>query len=321
MLMVRSRWCPRGFLSTLVALVGVCAVSCGGGGGDGSGTNPDTESPQLQSGPEVSVVDSASVTITWSTNEPASSWVRLGVRSVNERRVGESRLASQHTVKVDGLSPGIEYVYQVESTDEAANPPCLSDINRFTCEHTSTSWCTTGWSEFEGGEWSAAQTAFEGALRIKPAMAQAHLGLGWTYLRTSRLVDATEELMLIAGDHPATARHASAGLAFAYIIQGNPADAIEAAGKVLAADASYVFPYDTEINSSDLLVVIAEGSIRLGDLARAQETFDRLDPGNGLKPNRPESWIVDGRSYSSYLDALLAELERVARLFEGVSPS
>ncbi|MBN1355072.1 S8 family serine peptidase [bacterium] len=60
------------------------------------------------------------VTVSWSTDEPATSYVHYG-QGVPDQTFGFDQLDTAHTVTVTGLSECIFYVFDVESADEAGN--------------------------------------------------------------------------------------------------------------------------------------------------------------------------------------------------------
>ncbi len=51
-------------------------------------------------------------------------------------------------------------------------------------------WTTEGWAKWRGADYDSAVTAFGNALKVDPYYAEAHGGLGWTYIRMQNMVDA-----------------------------------------------------------------------------------------------------------------------------------
>lgn len=78
------------------------------------------------------LLSSESVTITWSTNEPSTSYVRYGEFSGDlTRRAGNATLTKEHSVTISGLSPLTNWYYAAESGWPGA-PPVLSAEGQFT---------------------------------------------------------------------------------------------------------------------------------------------------------------------------------------------
>jgi len=73
------------------------------------------------------VTSSTSVTITWTTDEPATSWVNYGATSSYGTVVGDSTLATSHSVIITGLDEGTTYHFDVESADASGNSATSSD--------------------------------------------------------------------------------------------------------------------------------------------------------------------------------------------------
>jgi hypothetical protein len=91
----------------------------------------DTTAPIILSGPFISNVTSSEATVTWVTNEPATSGISYndgtayGVLSNDE-------LTTDHKMRLTGLESGIEYSVTVSSQDAKANGPTRSQVEIFT---------------------------------------------------------------------------------------------------------------------------------------------------------------------------------------------
>ncbi len=106
----------------------VSAVSRGGGGGW-----RDVQWPRL-SDVAIAALDGDSVTVTWNTDEPAMSLLKLGKDSTGERGAFDpSSLTGSltHSVTVSHLSPGTTYKFVAISYDTAGNAG-LSEEQTFT---------------------------------------------------------------------------------------------------------------------------------------------------------------------------------------------
>src|SRR5690606_25560195 len=86
-------------------------------------TDPgDIQPPVITAGPFISIDSASLVTISWETDEPASSLVQYGVNSVDEITIGRADERTLfHQVRVSGLTPQQSYVWRVRSVDNAGN--------------------------------------------------------------------------------------------------------------------------------------------------------------------------------------------------------
>jgi nucleoid-associated protein YgaU len=64
---------------------------------------------------QVTAVSSTSVTVTWTTNEPATSKVRYGLSAAYGLEAYDATLTTSHRVTLTGLTPSTEYHYEVIS--------------------------------------------------------------------------------------------------------------------------------------------------------------------------------------------------------------
>jgi len=110
----------------------VSATDAAGNGPTVSGVVPfttlaaaDTTPPNVTSGPMAVGIGEKSVTITWTTDEPATSGVSWNVNGTNYGVLQDSSLSTNHTVTVTGLTAGTTYNFTVSSTDASGNGPSL----------------------------------------------------------------------------------------------------------------------------------------------------------------------------------------------------
>ncbi len=94
--------------------------------GEDSGLSSDQTPPAILN---VHVVtDSTSATITWSTDEPATSGVSYGLSPAHELgTIGDSALSTNHLVVLTNLTPNTTYHYSVVSADSVGNASTTSD--------------------------------------------------------------------------------------------------------------------------------------------------------------------------------------------------
>lgn len=83
---------------------------------------PDIAPPTI-SGLSVSAVGATTATVSWTTNEPATSVVNYGTNpSALTQSASNSTLVTTRSMPLSGLTPGTTYYYRVTSTDAAGNP-------------------------------------------------------------------------------------------------------------------------------------------------------------------------------------------------------
>jgi len=92
---------------------------------------PDTTAPTITA-VATSALTGTSVTITWTTNEPADSQVEYGpTTSYGTSTILNTSPVLSHSVPIAGLNPTTTYHYRVKSKDTAGNPQTSGD-NTFT---------------------------------------------------------------------------------------------------------------------------------------------------------------------------------------------
>ena len=94
----------------------------------GTGTNcADTTPPTLSSIAATNVTHQAA-TISWTTNDTATTWVEYGTTtSYGSSSTLNTSLVTSHSVNLTSLNPGTIYHYRVTSRDEAGNSTVSSD--------------------------------------------------------------------------------------------------------------------------------------------------------------------------------------------------
>jgi hypothetical protein len=92
--------------------------------------HPDLSPPVITSGPLVVHLSDTSVSISWSTNEPADSITEFGPGSIADT-ISDARLVTRHQVTLVDLLPSTIYAYRVSSTDGAGNGPVMSGLLTF----------------------------------------------------------------------------------------------------------------------------------------------------------------------------------------------
>jgi hypothetical protein len=94
---------------------------------------PDTTPPTIVSGPTVLHLSDTSVSIGWTTNEPATSRVAYGLGALSQN-ITDNALVTNHSVTLLDLQPVSVYTFQVSSSDRAGNGPASSAQAFFTTQ-------------------------------------------------------------------------------------------------------------------------------------------------------------------------------------------
>jgi hypothetical protein len=86
-------------------------------------TDPgDITAPIITSGPTIAKNSASLVTVTWQTNEVASSVVEYGIQNVTENSVGRADdLTLFHQIQIVGLQSSQKYLVRVKSKDASGN--------------------------------------------------------------------------------------------------------------------------------------------------------------------------------------------------------
>lgn len=170
-----------------------------------------------------------------------------------------------------------------------------------------------GWSAFENGDYDSALLCFGNAGET----AEAHLGLGWSYIKKQDLERAMLNLTKAAGPGAPDSVKADgyAGLLFAYSGLDSLEQTIQYGELLVGASPNYVFSHDSSITVEDVRIVLAGSYFARGEYSKAQGQVDALNPGNGLASNNPASWKVGGKAYNTYQEALIAEIARLDSVY------
>ena len=83
------------------------------------GGETDETSPEITTISYIATSNSA--TITWSTDEPATSFVDYGINDAYGSSVSDSTHVTSHSVKITGLTPKTTYHFKVTSVDPSGN--------------------------------------------------------------------------------------------------------------------------------------------------------------------------------------------------------
>jgi PKD repeat protein len=95
-------------------------------GGSGGGSGSDT-TPPVFSSVQASSIGANSATITWNTDEPATSRVDYGTTSTYGQNVTDGTLTTSHSLTVNNLTAETTYHYRVTSVDGSGNSGSSTD--------------------------------------------------------------------------------------------------------------------------------------------------------------------------------------------------
>ncbi len=287
----------------------ILALACGGGGS----VDPNDQAPKITEGPQLLDVQYNTTVISWRTNIKSTSTVRYGTQSgLYDLSKTKDIPQTIHEVMLLELESNTNYFFVVESAAEGGTS--TSPEGQFTTLKTLLDFVNEGWQEYENGNYSQALTKFKGALShvLTQDVERAHNGLGWTYAANSLdSLDKSRESFDAAIQRRANFTEAFAGRGFVYLAQKRYNSAIDDFARALELDASFAFSHNPEINANDLRLGLAEAYFFKQNLTDAQAQVDLLDPGNGLNPGSSDTWVVDGVTFATYAEALLAWIEKL----------
>ncbi len=105
-------------------------------------TNPDT-TPPIISNIQVTDITTSAATVSWSTNEPANTWLRSGTSTAYSRGDVYSSRVVRHQVKLSGLLSGTTYHYEARSGDPSGNYAISNDFTFTTVPEATTASSTS----------------------------------------------------------------------------------------------------------------------------------------------------------------------------------
>ncbi len=186
---------------------------------------------------------------------------------------------------------------------------------------TSSGYTSRGWTRFESGDYSGALSDFNDAINLDTTFGEAHAGQGWV-----RLVQATSAVSMQTSVSSFTTAIANseggayvlAGRAAAYLGSGGTSldSAIADAQAALAADSSFTFSHRTSFNAGDIHLIVAFSQGGKGDFQAALAAAD-LVLDSGIEQGNPGSWQVDGTTFESFTEAVIAYLNKLSEQFSG----
>ncbi|MBL7137102.1 MAG: hypothetical protein ISS81_11045 [Candidatus Marinimicrobia bacterium] len=172
----------------------------------------------------------------------------------------------------------------------------------------------SGWTLFQNNNYEAALNKFLDAAYDEPDNEVGYHGCGWCYLLLNESTNAIENFSNAISKGNIT-NDPIAGLAAAYLAAEEYAQAIYKAKEVLQNNPNYYFEYEPLIDYQDMRLILAMAYYHEGQLGKAQEQVNFLDPSNKLNPDDPDTWVVNDVKQPSYAEALMALIDYLDVLY------
>ncbi|MRR10876.1 hypothetical protein EG831_12570 [bacterium] len=179
-------------------------------------------------------------------------------------------------------------------------------------ELTAAEYLAQGWTSFNAGGFSAAQTSFGNAIAKDSTLADAYNGRGWCQGILGSPASALASFATGA-TRTGTAvvlNEITAGMAFAYSAMDSASKAVTSGSSVLLADNDWQFSHtyrasqDNVLNYLEVCLLLAQNHFKLGQFTQAEDFVQLLHPGFEVDEATPSGQA-----------ALQAEIERLATLF------
>jgi tetratricopeptide (TPR) repeat protein len=165
-----------------------------------------------------------------------------------------------------------------------------------------------GWTSYGARDYAGASEHFSAALELDPSLTEARLGLAWCDAQEHAYGEALDgfDAVIEAREYVADA---FAGRSATALAASEDSLAIASAESTLAMAPEYEFDRNDEYNWRDLRLIMAQAYFALARYADAQGQVDVLDGDNGLDPEAPSTWMVNGVAHPTYEAALAMEIE------------
>lgn len=186
---------------------------------------------------------------------------------------------------------------------------------------TAADFVAAGWEQFEAGNAGGALSDFTSAVGKDPGYGPAYAGRGWAYLWQAGTM---ADFQTAQTDFD---QAIDLGLNQAYVLAGRAAVELALSGEhlvsaandaqaALALDPQFVFAHGTGFDGADLNLITAFAKGGSGDLAAALEAADQV-VGSGIEAGDFNTWVVDGAHFSSFSEAVLAQLQKLSDSYAG----
>ncbi|MCH7818507.1 MAG: hypothetical protein IIB40_03010 [Candidatus Marinimicrobia bacterium] len=165
-----------------------------------------------------------------------------------------------------------------------------------------------GWVNFETGEYAIAIEDFNSALSIDASASEAYSGIGWSRIRLE-MIDDAQTSFLAALDGNYAGEETFAGLAAISLVKEKYTAAIGYAESILNIDPEWIFEHDNTIDYKDVWLIVATAYFHEGNFTEVEAAILKIDSTYSILENDSATWIVDGKSYLTYREALAAYLQ------------
>jgi tetratricopeptide (TPR) repeat protein len=272
--------------------------------------SPEEDKTEIQivNGPTTDLIAPTQVLIYWETDIPGNSIVDYGNTTDVDLTFTDDEERQFHNVLLSGLTAKIRYYYQVTSISLVIDAGASSELSEFMTGENEESITQNGWIWFAQNEMDSATFYFNQALSQNDEYGWAFIGLGWVQLRQGELLEALSNFNTGLTFDPTIldGRVGRAGINLSFNAYDN---VISDGNYVLNTDGNYVFEYDETVDYRDVHIFLAQAYYAKGDFESVQAHCNILDPNNGLDPAMPSSWVVNGVTYGTYLEALLGLIQ------------
>jgi len=156
-------------------------------------------------------------------------------------------------------------------------------------------WTVEGWKLWLAGDYEGAATAFGNAIKRDPYYAEAHGGLGWTYIRMQDYEGAADtfENAILAGEQSwtplATRQLIYMGAATAYEALDEYALSADRgrymANNLLTSEFRFLNPDVTHVTTYDLYIILALDYYGLADDDNCVWAINKMRSAVGERPN------------------------------------
>ena len=280
--------------------------------------SPEEDKTEIQivNGPTTDLIAPTQVLISWETDLPGNSIVDYGQTTDVDLTFTDEEERQFHNVLLSGLTAKTRYYYQVTSISFIIDAGASSELSEFMTGENEESITQNGWIWFAQNEMDSAAFYFNQALSQNDEYGWAFIGLGWVQLRQGELLEALSNFNNGLTFDP-TILDGRVGRAAINLSFNEYDNVISDGNYVLNTDADYVFEYDETVDYRDVHIFLAQAYYAKEDFETAQAHCNILDPNNDLDPALPSSWVVNGVTYGTYLEALLGLIQYLVLQYGG----
>ena len=169
---------------------------------------------------------------------------------------------------------------------------------------------SSGWVNFEVGEYALAVTDFNSAIAKDASAFEAYSGIGWSQIRLDE-IDNAETNFLTALNGNYAGKELLAGLAAISLVNEEYTTAIGYAESILNIDPDWFFEHDNSIDFKDVWFVVAVAYFHEGDFPEVEAAILKIDTTYSINKDDSATWIVGSITFGSYEEAVGAYLQNL----------